>query len=105
MSRRNLVTVFALLCVVGAMGTLVVYSVPLYQLFCRVSGYGGTTRVATAPTGHILDRKIMIRFNADVSDRLPWRFEPAQDGMALRVGERGVPLAKTRQSHFAALMA
>jgi cytochrome c oxidase assembly protein subunit 11 len=69
------------------MGGLVSYSVPLYQLFCRVTGYGGTTQVATGPASQILDRTITIRFNADVNPQLPWRFEPAQGPVTVRVGE------------------
>jgi cytochrome c oxidase assembly protein subunit 11 len=90
MRQRNLVTVFALLCILGGMGTLVAYSVPLYQLFCRVTGYGGTTQVATAPSGRILDRKITVRFNADVDRQLPWRFAPEQDRIEVRVGEQAL---------------
>jgi cytochrome c oxidase assembly protein subunit 11 len=71
----------------AAMGTLTTYSVTLYRLFCQATGYGGTTGIATGPSGQVLDRFITIRFNADIDPRLPWRFEPAQDSMKVRVGE------------------
>ena len=87
MRQRHLVTVFALLCIVAGMGTLVAYSVPLYELFCRVTGYGGTTQVATGPAGRVIDRRITVRFNADRDGALPWRFAPQQDRVEVRVGE------------------
>lgn len=91
MRQRNLVTVFGLLCILGAMVTLVAYSVPLYELFCRVTGYGGTTQVAEA-SGRVIDRTITIRFNADRADDLPWRFVPQQTSMVVRVGEPNLAL-------------
>ena len=63
MNRKSL-TLFGLLCLLGAMTTLTAYSVPLYELFCRVTGYGGTTKVADGTTGKTLDRVMTIRFNA-----------------------------------------
>ena len=91
MDRRKIVTVVALVGVIGAMGTLTAFAVPLYQMFCRVTGYGGTTRVAAAspaasPTA-VAGRMIVIRFNVDVNPALPWRFQPAQSEIALRLGE------------------
>lgn len=88
--RGKYTTVIALLVIVAAMGTLTVYSVDLYQLFCRVTGYGGTTQIAAAPADRIIDRKITIRFNADVNSKLPWRFEPVQDDIVVRVGEQAL---------------
>nr|BBD14124.1 heme biosynthesis protein [Ophirina amphinema] len=65
-------------------------SVPLYKLFCQVTGFGGTVQVGLeAPEVGILeDSKIMtIQFNADVSDSLPWSFKPCQKEVKVRVGE------------------
>lgn len=66
-------------------------SVPLYRLFCQATGFGGTTQVAhsigTTETKEIKDRTLTIRFNADVSDSIPWRFQPAQQEMKVKVGE------------------
>jgi cytochrome c oxidase assembly protein subunit 11 len=90
MARRRAnkaVTVLALFGLLGGMTTLVVYSVPLYRLFCQVTGYGGTTRTADGATGEVLDRVITIRFNADIDPGLPWRFQPAARKMDVRVGE------------------
>lgn len=82
------VTVVALVAILGGMGTVTAYSVELYQLFCRVTGYGGTTQIAEGPADRIIDRKITVRFNADVNSKLPWRFQPVQDDITVRVGER-----------------
>ena len=87
MRRGKFLTVVGLLALLGGMGTLTSYAVPLYQLFCRVTGYGGTTQVAAGPADKILDRKIEVRFNADVNGRMPWRFEPVQGKVTARVGE------------------
>ena len=64
-------------------------SVPLYRWFCQVTGFGGTTQVAEAPTGAVLDREITIRFDANVSAGLPWGFKPEQREVRLRIGETG----------------
>lgn len=87
MDRGKLITVLVLLAVLGGMTALTSYAVPLYQIFCRVTGYGGTTQVGTGPADKVLDRKITVRFNADVNGTLPWRFEPEQRAITVRVGE------------------
>jgi cytochrome c oxidase assembly protein subunit 11 len=63
-------------------------AVPLYEIFCKVTGYGGTTQVADAAPEKILNRKMTVRFNADVGKSMPWRFAPAQDRVELKVGEQ-----------------
>jgi cytochrome c oxidase assembly protein subunit 11 len=83
-------TVVGVVGILGVMTTLTAYSVPLYELFCRVTGYGGTTQVATGPADRVLERRITIRFNADINSALPWRFEPVQDSIRLRVGEKAM---------------
>ena len=62
-------------------------AVPLYNWFCRATGFGGTTQVATAAPGHVLDRKIVVRFDANVAGGLPWRFEPEQTSVEVRIGD------------------
>lgn len=62
-------------------------AVPLYQLFCQVTGYGGTTQAASAAPAQIIDRGFSIRFDANVAARLPWRFRPAQTAVAVKGGE------------------
>lgn len=87
--RRNVAVLFGLLLIVVAMGTLVYYSVPLYRLFCQVTGFGGTTRVAQAAPTAVIDREITVRFDANVVSGLPWRFI-APKPVKLRLGEERV---------------
>ena len=56
------------------MGTLTAYSVELYAVFCRITGYGGTTQITERASDRIVERYITIRFNADTNAALPWRF-------------------------------
>lgn len=65
-------------------------AVPLYRLFCQVTGFGGTTQVAERPPAEAGQRLIKVRFNADVNRDLPWRFWPEQREVTLRVGEPGL---------------
>ncbi|MDH3229096.1 MAG: cytochrome c oxidase assembly protein [Alphaproteobacteria bacterium] len=95
-SRRNRRTMMALLCVVAGMVGLAFASVPLYDLFCRVTGFGGTTGVAQAPEGVASGRRITIRFDAGVNSGLPWRFAPAQEPMSVRVGETALAFYRAR---------
>ncbi len=62
-------------------------AVPLYDLFCRVTGYGGTTQVAQYDATQILDREVTVRFSATNARGFPWEFEPLQNEMTVRVGE------------------
>ena len=78
--------VAALLGVLGVMGTLVYFAVPLYQLFCQVTGYGGTTRAATAAPDAAGAAWITVRFDANVAPDLPWKFV-APKPVTLRLGE------------------
>lgn len=87
--RRNTTVVAGLLLILTAMGTLVYYSVPLYQLFCEVTGFGGTTRATQASSATVIDREITVRFDANVASGLPWRFT-APKPVKLRLGEERV---------------
>lgn len=62
-------------------------AVPLYQLFCQVTGYGGTTQRVEQMSETILDRKIKVRFDANVAGGLPWSFKPVDREVELRIGE------------------
>lgn len=62
-------------------------AVPLYQLFCQVTGFGGTTQRAEAFSGPVLDRTVTITFNADVDANMPWKFKPTQTHTTVRIGE------------------
>ena len=84
--RDKLVAVACGLCVAGMVGAAYA-AVPFYNWFCRVTGFNGTTQVATAAPGTILDRRITVRFDANVGPGLPWRFEPEQTSIEVRLGE------------------
>ena len=62
-------------------------AVPLYDWFCRTTGFGGTTQVARSAPGEVLDRKITVRFDANIGAGLPWRFEPEVTSIEARLGE------------------
>ncbi len=62
-------------------------AVPFYNWFCRVTGFNGTTQVATVAPSQILDRKITVRFDANVGGGLPWKFAPERTSIDLRLGE------------------
>ena len=83
-------TVVRLVGVVLVMGGLAWASVPLYDWFCRVTGYGGETSVATAGSDEILEKTIKIRFDASKERDFPWEFKPMQREVELRIGETGL---------------
>lgn len=83
-------TMVSLVGVVLTMGALGFASVPLYDLFCRVTGYGGTTQQAGAAPTEILDRTINVRFDGSLSSGMSWEFKPAQTQMTIRIGETGL---------------
>ena len=62
-------------------------SVPLYRIFCQVTGFGGTTQRAEAAPGAIAGQ-IGVRFDANIVSTLPWKFEPEQETVRIRPGER-----------------
>lgn len=97
-NRRVGLTVLA---VALSMLGLAFASVPLYRLFCQVTGYGGTTQVAQALPTRILDRQVTVRFDANVSPTLDWTFKPELNHIPVRLGERGVIAyrARNRANH------
>ncbi|KJZ18248.1 cytochrome c oxidase assembly protein [Loktanella sp. S4079] len=76
--------------VVVVMGGLAYASVPFYDWFCRVTGFGGATNVADAGSEVILDQTIKVRFDASLDRGMPWSFEPEVREMELRIGETGL---------------
>ena len=88
--NRNGVVLGALVGVTLGMVALSFAAVPLYGVFCRATGFGGTTQRAAQGATHMLDRKIEIRFNTDVNSDLPWVFKPNQRSVTLKVGETGM---------------
>lgn len=84
-NRRIAVTLAGLVVVMVGLSYA---SVPLYNLFCRVTGYGGTTQRAEAASERTVDREVVIRFDANVSG-LAWSFRPEVPEIRLKVGEMG----------------
>jgi cytochrome c oxidase assembly protein subunit 11 len=81
---------FSVVGVVAFMVALSFAAVPLYDTFCRVTGWGGTTQVADASADEVLKRKITVRFDASTARGFPWEFKPEQVSQTLRIGETGL---------------
>ncbi len=86
-NRRTLAGLAGL---VLGMGVLAYASVPLYQLFCQITGYGGTTQIAETVSTSVTDRIVTIRFDGTVNPSLNWNFAPVQRSFKLRVGENAL---------------
>jgi cytochrome c oxidase assembly protein subunit 11 len=91
-SRRGLMRDALVAAICGFVVVLMVgasyAAVPFYNWFCRTTGFNGTTQVATsAPAGAPLKRKIAVRFDSNVAPGLPWRFEPEQTEIEVKIGE------------------
>lgn len=92
--KRN--TVFGVLVILGGMTLLVVYAVPLYELFCRATGFGGYTQRAEAAPGAVTAkgsaktpaRTMTIRFVANTNPNLDWSFQPEVDSVKVKIGKR-----------------
>ena len=76
--------------IVAGMLMLAYASVPLYSLFCRVTGFAGTTQkaIVAPPASAILKRQMRVMFNADIDPSLAWTFKPLQNLVTVRVGEK-----------------
>jgi cytochrome c oxidase assembly protein subunit 11 len=92
-NRKNVNTAVTLFALAGAMVGLSFASVPLYQLFCQVTGYGGTTVTATIkPTEAVAADApvITVLFDSNVDTALPWSFTPDQNKIKVRLGEESL---------------
>lgn len=65
-------------------------AVPLYRMFCQVTGFGGTPQVAAEPSQTVLNQTITMRFDANVSKKLAWKFVPLERKIKLRIGENRI---------------
>ena len=83
---RNTLLALALFCVPPGMVGLSYASVPLYRLFCQMTGYGGTTQRAETGADRVLEREIVVQFDANVSG-LAWSFKPEVPQVRVRLGE------------------
>ncbi|MCR0983509.1 cytochrome c oxidase assembly protein [Roseomonas populi] len=89
-NRRNRRTGIAVLGVVAGMAGLSFAAVPLYAVFCQVTGYNGTVQTGGPAAPGATERQVTIRFAATTHPGLPWRFEAAQGSMPVHLGEQGL---------------
>lgn len=86
-AKRHLaIAVVCSVIVVGMVG-LSFAAVPLYRLYCQVTGYAGTTQRAEKASDKVIDRTIKVHFDANVASDLPWTFEPEQRSLEVKIGE------------------
>lgn len=71
-------------------------AVPLYDMFCRITGFGGTPIVASAAPATVSDREISVRFDGNVAPGLNWRFTPVQREMKVKVGETALAFFRVK---------
>lgn len=90
-SRSNRKVVLSCLAALAVMGGVTAASPTLYRIFCQVTGYGGTTQRALAPSDTVLDKVVTVRFDGNVSPQLAgWKFEPVVHTMDVKVGENAL---------------
>src|SRR5262249_49611104 len=85
--RRDIVVAAACGVFVVLMVGMSYAAVPLYDWFCRTTGFGGRTQVAIVAPSAALDHKLTVRFDGNVTAGLPWRFAPEQNRLEVKVGE------------------
>jgi cytochrome c oxidase assembly protein subunit 11 len=85
--RRDLMIAAACGAFVAVMVGAAYAAVPLYNWFCRTTGFGGTPQVAAVAPSRILDRRLKVRFDANVAGGLPWRLEPEQNSIEVKIGQ------------------
>ena len=93
--RSNRLVAGICLAFFGGMVGMAYAAVPLYAMFCQMTGYGGTTQRVEQYSDRVLDRKITVRFDANISSGLPWDFQPAARDMTMKIGE-------TAEAHYTA---
>lgn len=85
--KTNLLVAGTCLAFFGGMVGMAYAAVPLYRMFCQLTGYGGTTQRVETYADRVLDRTITIRFDANMSGGLPWEFQPVAREIKGRIGE------------------
>ena len=86
-TKRDLIVAASCGAFVACMVGMSYAAVPLYDWFCRTTGFNGTTQVATQAPDTMLDQTVTVRFDANVAGGLPWRFEPEQNTIRVKLGE------------------
>jgi cytochrome c oxidase assembly protein subunit 11 len=94
--RRNLTVALSMAGLALGMVGMSYAAVPLYQIFCQVTGYGGTTQRAEQTPDTVLERKITVRFDANVGRGMGWKFKPVQRMLELKIGETALAFYEAR---------
>ena len=84
---RNARIAWTLVAVVGGMLALAYAAVPLYEIFCKATGFAGTPLVASSDDHPVIARTVRVRFDSNVDPNLPWRFEPLEREVEVHLGE------------------
>ena len=84
---RNARLAWSLVALLGGMLALSYASVPLYQAFCKATGFGGTPKIAAEGERPVLGRTVEVRFDTNVDPNLSWRFEPVEREVKVHLGE------------------
>jgi cytochrome c oxidase assembly protein subunit 11 len=85
--RRDLLIAACCGALVAGMVGMSFAAIPLYKIFCSVTGFAGTTQVSRIAPKHMLGRTLTIRFDSNVTPGLPWKFVPEQNEIKLHIGE------------------
>lgn len=94
--KRMALTAALVSAAVAGMTGMAFAAVPLYEAFCRITGYGGTTQVAASASERVLERQIEVRFDANIDPAAPIAFAPSQRAETLRIGETGLAFYRVR---------
>lgn len=90
MKKDNKTTALNIAAIAVGMFGMAYAAVPLYDLFCKITGFGGTVKQVNDAPSEILDRKINVMFNSDTSKELQWSFKPSQTKLEVNIGESGL---------------
>jgi cytochrome c oxidase assembly protein subunit 11 len=93
-ASRNRTIVLVCVCMVVGMVGLAYASVPLYRMFCQVTGFGGTTQRTATASATVIERTVTVRFDANVAPGLPWTFEAVTPPMTVKLGETAIAIYK-----------
>ncbi|HEU5096865.1 MAG TPA: cytochrome c oxidase assembly protein [Reyranella sp.] len=85
---RNTRLAWTMVLIVGGMLGLSYAAVPLYEAFCRATGFGGTPLIAQSDDHPVIARTMVVRFDSNTDPALPWRFEPEQRSVKVHLGEQ-----------------
>jgi cytochrome c oxidase assembly protein subunit 11 len=89
--RHRAIAVWCAAVVVAMVGAAYA-AVPLYRIFCQATGFDGTPRRAAGPSKRAIEKTITVRFDGNVAPNLPWRFEPVQSTMTVKLGQNAVAI-------------